>query len=109
MKSYLELNVAINRLYRQLGKEVYQQAILAEKDAKKIDKIIKKINQKIEMIEKLQDHNSIEGILGEMTEKIILKPEKNDEGIPLYVFCKSCKVGNHPDSTHCIRCEEALK
>lgn len=98
---YRELNMSINRLYRQLGKEVYEQVVSGVKDEKKTEKLIKKIGQNIDKIENMKSEEELQNI--------ILPPKANEGDMPLYIFCKSCRVGNHPDSTHCIRCGVSLK
>lgn len=98
-----ELNLEINKLYRQLGKEVYESQQNGETTTVIFKKRFKQIEKRIQRIEKM----NFEGVTME-TEKIVLEPEVNKDGIGMYQFCKKCRVGNNPLSTHCISCGEAL-
>lgn len=91
-------NQAINKLYRQLGKEIYDSRIYGKKNSEKIESLIKKLNYNISKISKLRQQEK----------KVVLKPEINEDGTSFYVFCKECRAGNHPDSSHCIRCGRKL-
>lgn len=91
------LNKKINKLFRQLGKDVYNSTKEGRFKTKDIDKTINKIDKYIKEIESIN------------SEKIILSPEKNEEGLSLLLFCKKCHVGNNPASTHCIKCGAKLK
>lgn len=96
-----DLNKEINLLYRQLGKEVYQDSNI--KLSLKQKRIKRKIQKKIESIETLR--------FSEVTvssDAVILEPETDENGMMQFVFCKNCKAGNHPESSHCIRCGQAL-
>ncbi len=97
------LNQEINKLYRQLGKEVFfdqRPELILTRQQKKIVKVIPR---KIEKIEKVKEEE-----ICVSTEALILEPEKNEMGIYEYIFCQHCHVGNHPESTHCIQCNQPL-
>lgn len=95
MATFEEVNRSINRLYRQLGKLVYEKE-KGRGDEEKIQACIAKLDEAIAKIEAFSEP------------KVILAPEKTEEGIGLYKFCKHCRVGNNPKSTHCIQCGEKL-
>lgn len=94
-----ELNKQINKLYRQLGKEVFEKSQYDNNfQIRDVKHIINKIDNKIKKIKVISDKDDVR----------ILEPESGDDGIILYRFCKKCKAGNNPESTHCIRCKEKL-
>lgn len=95
MASFEELNRNINRLYRQLGKLVYEKEKGSNLD-EKIGLLISKLDEAVAKIEAFSEP------------KVILSPETNEDGIGLYKFCKNCRVGNNPKSTHCVQCGEKL-
>lgn len=100
-----EYNRRINQLYRQLGKEVYED----NKDKKvnrKQKKLIKLIDHNIMLVNRLDDEGEDKEVAEEM---IILEPEANGDGIMVYKFCPHCHTGNNPNSTHCIKCHKELK
>lgn len=103
METIETLNKKINKLFRQLGRDVYVNSKLGELKSSKIEKMVKKIDISIQAIEILKNDQTNEEEI-----KIILPPEKNEEGIGLYFFCKHCRVGNNPASTHCIKCGTQL-
>ncbi len=108
MENIEDLNKKINKLFRQLGKDVYVNTKSGNLKAKDIEKTVIKIDKNIQAIEALKNKlNSDSNFQDEI--KIILTPEKNDEGIGFYFFCKKCRVGNNPASTHCIKCGNPLK
>ena len=96
-------NQEINRLYRQLGKEIYFDERQDLSFNRKERKLIKSIKKNIQKIEKLKDRD-----ISVSTEALILEPEMNEAGIYEYVFCPQCRAGNNPKSTHCIRCNQPL-
>jgi hypothetical protein len=96
-------NQEINRLYRQLGKEIYFDERQEHSFTRKQRKLIKSIKKNIQKIEKLKDRD-----ITVSTEALILEPEMNDDGFYEYVFCPQCQAGNNPKSTHCIRCNQPL-
>ncbi|WZL80261.1 hypothetical protein QBE53_10635 [Vallitaleaceae bacterium 9-2] len=96
-------NQEINRLYRQLGKELFFDEREELPFSRKQRKLIKSIQKNIQKIEKLKDHD-----ISVSTEALILEPEKNNDGFYEYVFCPQCQAGNNPKSTHCIRCNQPL-
>jgi len=104
-----ELNSLINRMYRQLGKQVYNDLegdYLSIKNYKKLAEKIRANIKVIQLLDNTLDHKSdeenIEGIsYGEET----LTPVMNDEGVYEYRFCPECQAGNHPDAIYCIRCK----
>ncbi|MBN2222907.1 MAG: hypothetical protein JW708_11920 [Vallitaleaceae bacterium] len=96
-----DLNKEINLLFRQLGKEVYEDSNI--KLSLKQNKIKRKIQKKIESIETLRF-----SAVSVSSDAVILEPEADENGMMLFVFCKNCKAGNHPNSSHCIRCGQAL-
>lgn len=96
------INRSINRCFRQLGKQVYEDLMNEQK--KDYQKVVKKINQKIEALNALAYKLDVEII----DEKTIYEPEQNQEGLYLYNFCSVCHAGNNPKSTHCIRCHAPL-
>lgn len=101
MEKIEDLNKNINKLYRQLGKDVYTSSKAGGLNTNAIDKMVKKIDKNIQTIEAIKS-GTIENKNEE--HKVILQPEKNEDGFALYVFCKECRVGNNPASTHCIKC-----
>ena len=100
------LNRMINRLYRQLGKDLYDDL---KKDqvnirhyrnkSKHIDQVIQELHDLVMRVDKDEDEG----------EKVILAPEMDNEGLFHYKFCPSCQAGNNPEATHCIRCEAPLE
>ncbi|MDF1618550.1 zinc ribbon domain-containing protein [Petrocella sp. FN5] len=104
-----ELNSLINRMYRQLGKQVYNDL---EKDhlsissyKKLVDKIRSNINA-IHLLDITLDHESEDEALDDLSygdESLI--PVMNDDGVYEYRFCPACQAGNHPDAIYCIRCK----
>jgi len=96
-KERKELNHQINRLYRQLGKKVYE-------DLQKNQLNIKTYQGQKEMIE-----TYIAGIKKIDGDKEIVREEKepvmSKEGIPVYKFCPVCHVGNHPEAVRCSQCQ----
>lgn len=122
------INHRINMLYRQLGKSVFEADLLVEYLSKEQKKLVKSIEKAIHSIEKSENINGhvteqslvvdesgsssskeVKEGLSELPENArILTPEKNENGIYVYRFCKQCHVGNHPESTHCSHCHEAL-
>ena len=99
IKDNKKTNSDINKLYRQLGKEIYDNANKGVVYIKDYNNIINKIDKKIEKL-KADTINK--------NKKTILKPAESEEGIMMYRFCKSCRTGNNPQSTHCIRCKKEL-
>lgn len=100
-----ELNRVINRMYRQLGKDLYDDLKKDrvnirkyKKGSKAIDNVIKAIRTLEITMDNLED--------GDM--KVVMPPEMDDEGLYHYKFCPACNAGNNPEATHCIRCKEAL-
>lgn len=106
MEDKQELNRKINQLYRQLGKEVYQEN-KEKKLSSKQKKIVKAIDKNIDLIKSLEDVE----IEGNSLPKgaIVLEPEANEDGLMVYLFCPNCQTGNNPKSTHCIKCNKSLK
>ena len=78
-----------------------------------VEDIITMINYNINQIKNIQqfkDEKEGHNINKEEDEeeKVIKKPEKDNDGLTLFTFCSHCKVGNNPESTHCINCGEKL-
>lgn len=103
METIEDLNKKINKLFRQLGRDVYVNSKAGRLKTSEIDKTVKKIDKNIHAIEVLKSEQSFQEDV-----KIILTPEINEDGLGLYFFCEKCKVGNNPASTHCIKCGTAL-
>lgn len=104
MEKIEDLNKKINRLFRQLGRDVYLNSKAKSLNPNAYKKTLKKIDKNILAIE------ALEGIQqkDEDAFKIILQPEKSEDGLGMYFFCKKCRVGNNPVSTHCIKCGTQL-
>ncbi|PKM56579.1 MAG: hypothetical protein CVU98_10525 [Firmicutes bacterium HGW-Firmicutes-3] len=103
-----ELNSLINRMYRQLGKQVYndlEKDHLSISNYKKLaDKIRSNINA-IQLLDITLDQElDIEDFDDADYGDEPLTPIMNDEGVYEYRFCPSCQAGNHPDAIYCIRC-----
>ena len=104
-----ELNSLINRMYRQLGKQVYNDLEGDYLSIKNYKKQAEKIRANIKAIQLLditldqeQDREEFDAAdYGEET----LTPVMNDEGVYEYRFCPACQAGNHPDAIYCIRCK----
>ncbi|PKM67995.1 MAG: hypothetical protein CVU95_04940 [Firmicutes bacterium HGW-Firmicutes-2] len=104
-----ELNSLINRMYRQLGKQVYNDLESDHLSIINYKKLADKIRSNIKAIQLLDitlDYESNEEdiddvIYGDET----LTPVMNNEGIYEYRFCPACQAGNHPDAIYCIRCK----
>ncbi len=103
-----DLNKKVNLLYRQLGKVVYncnkENSQQVELETKRLKKKLSKTINKIKVIEKTMNKDSAK----EQPVILSFEVKKNEDGIPLYRFCPHCKVGNHPDATHCIKCGKPL-
>lgn len=100
-----ELNHVINMMYRQLGKDLFDD--LKEdkvnirsyrKQSRMIDNVIKAVRQLEIDMDNLEDADM----------KIIKAPEQDENGLYQYRFCSKCSAGNNPDATHCMRCGEEL-
>lgn len=106
METKQEYNRKINQLYRQLGKEIYE-----ENQDKKLNhkqkKLVKRIDQNIKLAKSLEG-DEIEGSALPIG-AIVLEPEANEDGLMMYLFCPHCQTGNNPKSTHCIKCNNSLK
>lgn len=105
-----EFNRRINQLYRQLGKEIYDEN-KEKKLNRKQKKLIKLIDYNIMLAKRLEDDeidsNDDEGV--ELPDgAIVLEPEVNEDGLKVYMFCPNCQTGNNPKSTHCIKCNMSL-
>jgi len=98
-----QLNHRINMLYRQLGKSVYsnnKMLPLFSKEEKKLYNTIEKLIDELE---------SIEATALQLPQgAIIVEPTMNEDGVYIYKFCKKCRVGNNPQSTHCSNCYEPI-
>ena len=101
-----ELNRLINRMYRQLGKDLYDDLKKDKvsirqykKSSKAIDEVIKTIRSLEISMDNLEDEDM----------KVVIPPEMDEDGLYHYKFCAACKAGNNPEATHCIRCGEALE
>ncbi len=99
------LNHVINMMYRQLGKELYDDLKNDKvnirgykKHSRKIDNVIKAIRELEINMDNLDDDDM----------KVVKPPEQDENGLYHYKFCKGCNAGNSPEATHCIRCGEAL-
>lgn len=104
-KQEKELNHVINMMYRQLGKDLYEDLkndkvnIHHYKNkSKRIDNVIKAIRTLEINMDNLDDVDM----------KVVIAPEMDDEGYYMYKFCPSCNAGNNPEATHCIRCEAEM-
>jgi len=98
-----QLNHRINMLYRQLGKSVYSNNKLASflsKDEKKICTTLEKLIVELQTLE-----TTLEKL---PQDAVIIAPTTNEEGMYIYKFCKKCRVGNNPQSTHCSNCYEPI-
>jgi len=100
---YKMLNREINRLYRQLGKVVYEGNNHLN-NQRKIKAIISRLDKKIQQIESVEEER-----IKLPNNAKILEPEKNEDGLMVYYFCSHCKTGNNPKSTHCMHCYNELK
>lgn len=98
-----DINNEINKLYRQLGKEIFFDADIEYPFNRKQKSIMKQIRKRIDQIEKLKVED-----ISLTSEAVILEPEQNEDGIMIYKFCDTCGVGNNPESTHCIKCNQPL-
>lgn len=102
---YKELNHVVNMLYRQLGKEVFNDLNNDKVNIKKYKSRSKKIENVIKAIRTLEiSMDSVE----DEDMKVVMPPEKDDDGLYHYKFCSSCNAGNNPQASHCIRCGKAL-
>ncbi len=102
---YKELNHLVNMLYRQLGKELF--------DDLKNDKVnIRKYKSRSKKIENVMKAIRSQGISMDSVEdedmKVVLAPEKDEEGLYHYKFCPSCNAGNNPEATQCMRCGKEI-
>lgn len=95
------INHRINMLYRQLGKSVFESDELFAHLSREQKKLMKSIEKAINSVEKSENIELPENAC-------ILAPEQNEQGLYVFKFCKHCHVGNHPESTHCSHCNEAL-
>ena len=100
-----ELNHVINMMYRQLGKDLFDDLkndkvnIRQYKNkSKRIENVIKAIQTLEISMDNLEDEDM----------KVVIPPEMDDEGLYHYKFCPSCNAGNNPEATHCIRCEAVM-
>ena len=100
-----ELNHVINMMYRQLGKDLFDDLKKDKVNIRKyknqsrhIDNVIKAMRSIEISTDKMHDEDM----------KIIKSPEPNEEGLFHFKFCLSCNAGNNPEATHCIRCHEPL-
>jgi seryl-tRNA synthetase len=101
------INHRINMLYRQLGKNLYEDKQRIASLSKEQNKLIKQIETMIEKLSKVEENR--EEYANKLPEDAtILAPTKNDDGYYLYRFCPKCQVGNNPESTHCSKCYEPL-
>ena len=106
MEDKQRYNRKINKLYRQLGKDIYDQ----KKDINlnhKHKKLIKLIDHNIMLANKSEDDEK--DIVKLPGDAIVLEPKANEDGLIVYFFCPYCHTGNNPDSTHCIKCNRSLK
>ncbi|NDL67309.1 hypothetical protein [Anaerotalea alkaliphila] len=97
-----DLHMEINKLYRQLGKEFYEQTQLGEEDRKVLDKRCRQIAKRILKLERLKYADIILEPVTEPEEALV--QETTEEGIPLYRFCKHCNLGNPVGAQRCKRC-----
>lgn len=96
-----ELNHVINMMYRQLGKDLYDDLKKDKVNIKKYKSQSHKIDNVIKALRTLEiSMDSVE----DEDMKVIKKPEKGEDGLYQYRFCKACNAGNNPEATHCIRC-----
>jgi hypothetical protein len=96
-------------MYRQLGKQVYNDLGSNHLAINNYKRLADKIHANIKAIQLLditldreigkEDLNDAE--YGDET----LTPVMNDEGVYEYRFCPACQAGNHPDAIYCIRCK----
>ena len=102
---YKELNHVVNMLYRQLGKELHDDLKNDKVNIRKYKSQTKKIENVIKAIRSLEiSMDSVE----DDDMKVILAPEQDDEGLFHYKLCSSCKAGNNPEASHCIRCGKEI-
>ena len=106
METKQEYNRKINQLYRQLGKEIYEENQVNKLNHKQKN-IVKRINHNIKLIKSLVSDEVHDSALPKGA--IILEPEANEDGLMMYLFCPHCQTGNNPKSTHCIKCNDSLK
>jgi hypothetical protein len=104
-----ELNSLINRMYRQLGKQVYNDLESDHLSIINYKKLADKIRSNIKAIQLLDitlDYESNEEVIDDVIYgDETLTPVMNNEGVYEYRFCPACQAGNHPDAIYCIRCK----
>lgn len=102
-----EINHAINMMYRQLGKAVYDDLKKDKLNVSAYNRRINKIDGLIKTIRFMEvDMDNVEEPIAETTQTS--EPVVNNEGIHVYRFCNECNAGNHPEATECIRCGQKL-
>ena len=101
-----ELNGLINRMYRQLGKDLFDDLNKERLNVDQYKKAAKKIDHVISAYYSLGD---VQESSDDDDMKVVAPPEKDDEGLYQFLFCQSCHAGNNPEATHCLRCNEPLR
>ncbi len=112
----------INELFAELGEIAYDIKIGQIQDSERIDIICDEVSRKkdyiaelrkqIELIKKEQDLYEFPIEDREQMPSFIKvqrdskKPEVNEEGIAVLKFCSGCQIGNNPEATHCIACDQ---
>ena len=100
-----ELNHLINMMYRQLGKDLYDDLKKDQVNIRKYRNLSRKIDNVIHAMESLEEPGDAP-MDDDM--KVLKKPEMGEDGLYQYLFCPHCNAGNSPEATHCIRCHEPL-
>lgn len=101
-----ELNHVINMMYRQLGKELFDDLKKDQVNIRKYRSRSRRIENVIKALRSLEiNMDSVE----DEDMKVIKAPEKDADGLYQYVFCNVCNAGNNPEATHCIRCGSDLE
>lgn len=101
-----EINHQINKMYRQLGKTLYDDLNKDHLNVSKYKRYSGKIDKMIRTINSLDiEMDNIEEVLEEeVFEEEIFEPAMTGDGIRIYKFCPQCNAGNHPEATRCVRC-----
>lgn len=117
-----KLQYEINKLYREIGVCTYLAAKgKMDNPSKRIEKLIQRIDEKYSQIDGRMEQGATTETpeeeaevvvevaeIEDLTEKVVMEPEENTEGLKVMRFCNHCQVGNHPEATHCVKCGQKL-
>lgn len=117
-KEMIELKSEIKKLYQKLGEQYYTY-YMEEETEKKASPICNRITVLLKEIDRLE--TKIEEVIKNQKdsfdaykrdvkqtwdeeETVFTEVKRDENGIKILKFCKSCNIGNNVDAQYCINC-----